>query len=883
LGVAFEGERAVAKAASGEETPLMKQYLGLKARVGDAILLYRMGDFYETFGQDAVDTAKILGITLTQRGNGAAEKIPLAGFPHHQLERYMPRLVSAGRKVAVCEQTEDPAQAKGIVKRDVVEIVSRGTTLHDACLDERSDNLLCALLSAGKNDPWGLAALDLTTGRFEALEGPRDAVLAELENLGPVEVVWDENLAHAPSELQDLEGQWALSAGFFPGLPAAQRSLNEHFGTVSLEGYGWQSHDPALRAAAAALRYAADEGRRNLVHVRGLWPRGQDAHLAMDGSTLRNLEILRPLHDDDKAASLTGLLDRCRTAMGSRLLRRWLARPLMSLPQISARQQAVEVLRSSRSTLESLRETLAGIPDLERLGGKLATQRVNARDLVGAARGLAHADDAGRVLVASGDPHLARLAAVLDGIAALGDGIRQLLVEAPPLSVRDGGLLKAGADAEIAALEHGAKEGREALAALQQIERDRSGIPTLKVGYNKVFGYYIEITKTHADRIPADYQRIQTLTGAERYTTPDMKRWEEQVLGADEKIKEREFLIFCQLRDALASELERIQKAAEGIAAADVLAAFAHCAEEFRWIRPEFHEGSRLDLRDLRHPVLESLHPDVPFVANDVLLDGEGPQIQLVTGPNMGGKSTYLRQTGLAVVMAQAGCPVAAGKASMPLVDRVFTRVGAADRLSRGQSTFLVEMIETANILHNATPASLVLLDEVGRGTSTFDGLSLAWAICESLHENPAIAAKTLFATHYHELTVLADRLPRVENLQVRVREHEGRIVFLHRVVPGCCDSSYGLHVARMAGVPESVLERAQGILLQLEAQELTIGRKRLPPPAEPKEPRVQLSLFGADPKLEQLADMVRGADPLRMTPMEALLMVQRLRDTLDG
>ncbi len=873
----------MAKAASGEETPLMKQYLGLKARVGDAILLYRMGDFYETFGQDAVDTAKILGITLTQRGNGAAEKIPLAGFPHHQLERYMPRLVSAGRKVAVCEQTEDPALAKGIVKRDVVEIVSRGTTLHDACLDERSDNLLCALLSGGRTEPWGLAALDLTTGRFEALEGPRDAVLAELENLGPVEVVWDESMSHAPNELQDLEGQWALTAGFFPGLPAAQRSLNEHFGTVSLEGFGWQNHDPALRAAAAALRYAADEGRRNLVHVRGLWPRGQDAHLAMDGSTLRNLEILRPLHDDDKTASLTGLLDRCLTAMGSRLLRRWLARPLMSLPGISARQQAVEVLRASRASLESLRETLAGIPDLERLGGKLATQRVNARDLVGAARGLAHADEAGRVLVGSGDPYLSRLSVVLDGIASLGDGIRQLLVEAPPLSVRDGGLLKPGADPEIVALEHGAKEGREALAALQQIERDRSGIPTLKVGYNKVFGYYIEITKTHADRIPTDYQRIQTLTGAERYTTPDMKRWEEQVLGADEKIKEREFLIFCQLRDALASDLERIQKAAEGIAAADVLASFAHCAEEFRWVRPEFHEGSRLDLRELRHPVLESLHPDVPFVANDVLLDGDGPQIQLVTGPNMGGKSTYLRQTGLAVVMAQAGCPVAAAKASMPLVDRVFTRVGAADRLSRGQSTFLVEMIETANILHNATPASLVLLDEVGRGTSTFDGLSLAWAICESLHENSAIAAKTLFATHYHELTVLADRLPRVENLQVRVREHEGRIVFLHRVVPGCCDSSYGLHVARMAGVPESVLERAQGILLQLEAQELTIGKKRLPPPAEPKEPRVQLSLFGADPKLEQLADLVRGADPLRMTPMEALLMVQRLRDTLDA
>ena len=872
----------MAKAASGEETPLMKQYLGLKARVGEAILLYRMGDFFETFGQDAVDTAKILGITLTQRGNGAAEKVPLAGFPHHQLDRYLPRLVSAGRKVAVCEQTEDPAQAKGIVKRDVVEIVSRGTALHDACLDERSDNLLCALLSQEKNEPWGLAALDLTTGRFEALEGPRDAVLAELENLGPVEVLWPETLSHAPDALQDLEGQWALSAGFFPGLPAAERSLNEHFGTVSLEGFGWQGQEAALRAAAGALRYAADEGRRNLVHVRGLYPRGQDAHLAMDGSTLRNLEILRPLHDDDRTASLVGLLDRCRTAMGSRLLRRWLARPLMSLPEISARQEAVAALRARREVLDVLRDALAGIPDLERLGGKLATQRVNARDLVGAARGLVHAAEAGSILRESGDSHLRSLALVLDGIDGLGCRIRDLLLEAPPLSVREGGLLKPGVDPEIRALEDGAKEGREALAGLQQIERERSGISTLKVGYNRVFGYYIEISKANGDRVPEDYQRIQTLTGAERYTTPDMKRWEEQVLGADEKIKEREYALFCGMRDELAVHLPRIQKAGQDLSAADVLAAFAHCAEEFRWVRPEFHEGSRLDLRDLRHPVLESLHPDVPFVANDVLLDGEGPQIQLVTGPNMGGKSTYLRQTGLAVVMAQCGCPVAASKAGMPLVDRVFTRVGAADRLARGQSTFLVEMIETANILHNATPSSLVLLDEVGRGTSTFDGLSLAWAICESLHENPDIAAKTLFATHYHELTVLADRLPRVENIQVLVREHEGRIVFLHRVVPGACDSSYGLHVARMAGVPESVLERAQGILLQLEAQELTVGKKRLPPPAVPKEPKLQFSLFGADPKLETVAEMIRQADPLRMTPMEALLMVQRLRDAID-
>jgi DNA mismatch repair protein MutS len=857
---------------------MMRQYLAIKARVGEAILLYRMGDFFETFGQDAVDASRILGITLTTRGNGAAEKVPLAGFPHHQLERYLPKLVSAGRKVAVCEQTEDPAQAKGVVKRDVVEVVSRGTALSDACLDERTDSVLAALLPGEKDGPWGLGALDLTTGRFEALEGSRDVVLQELEALSPVEVVWPEQLPGPPQELSDLEGAWTLSAGFFPGLPAALRSLNEHLGTVTLEGFGWQSEDAALRAAAAALRYGADEGRRLLTHVRGLWPRGRDRHLRMDGATLRNLEILKPANDDDPRACLAGLLDRCCTPMGSRTLRRWLSRPLFDLGAIAERQDAVEVLRSSYPRLEEMRRELSSIPDLERLCGKIATQRAHARDLVGAAKGLEAADRVAAMLGAARSGLLEGFASRLSGLSELARPVLDLLVEAPPLSIRDGGLVRPGADPEIAALEDGAREGREALAGLQQIERERSGISTLKVGYNKVFGYYIEITKTHGDRIPSDYQRIQTLTGAERYTTPDMKRWEEQVLGADEKIKEREYQLFCALRDALAARLPALQEASEALASLDVLADFAFLSEEQRWIRPDFHEGSRLDLRGLRHPVLEALHPETPFVSNDVLLDNSGPQIQLVTGPNMGGKSTYLRMTGIAVAMAHAGCPVAADRASIPLVDRLFTRVGAGDRLARGQSTFLVEMIETANILHNATPRSLVLLDEVGRGTSTFDGLSLAWAIAESLHENPTIAAKTMFATHYHELTVLSERLPRLENLQVLVREHEGRIVFLHRVVPGACDGSYGLHVARMAGVPEDVLDRAKAVLLQLEAQELQIGRRKAPPPVAPKP---QLSLFSADPQLEEVGALVRSADPVRMTPMEALLFVQKLKDAL--
>ena len=870
----------MAKAASAEETPMMRQYLAMKARVGEAILLYRMGDFYETFGQDAVDASRILGLTLTARGNGAAEKVPLAGFPHHQLERYLPRLVTAGRKVAVCEQMEDPAQAKGVVKREVTEVVSRGTALSEACLDERTDSVLASILPAEGDEPWGMAALDLTTGRFEAMEGQRDAVLSELESLSPVEVLWPENLPGPPPELARLEGEWTTSAGFFPGTAAACRSLNEHLGTVTLEGFGWQAEEASLRAAAAALRYASDEGRRFLTHVRGLWPRGKTAHLRMDGSTLRNLEILRPLHDEDRQASLAGLLDRCSTSMGSRLLRRWLARPLLDLSSIASRQQAVESLRSNSPRLAEWRRELSGIPDLERLCGKIATQRAHARDLVGAARGLSSADRLGEALRRSDDGFLEALGRRLEGLAPIAAPIEAILVESPPLSTREGGLVKPGVDPEIVQLEEGARAGREALAALQQLERDRSGIPTLKVGYNRVFGYYIEITKANAERIPSDYQRIQTLTGAERYTTPDMKRWEEQVLGADEKIREREYALFCALRDGLAAHLPRIQDASEALATVDALGSFAALSEEFRWVRPEFHEGSKLDLRGLRHPVLEALHPDAPFVSNDVLLDGDGPQIQLVTGPNMGGKSTYLRMTGLAVVMAHAGCPVAADRALVPLVDKVFTRVGAADRLSRGQSTFLVEMIETANILHNATPRSLVLLDEVGRGTSTFDGLSLAWAIAESLHENPAIAAKTMFATHYHELTVLSERLPRLENLQVLVREHEGRIVFLHRVVQGACDGSYGLHVARMAGVPEDVLVRAKTVLSQLEAQELQIGRKKRTP-SEPTSDRIQLSLFSSDPSLEEVGTLLRAAEPERMTPLEALLFVEKLKLSL--
>jgi len=862
----------------------MRQYLALKAKVPDAVLLYRMGDFYETFNEDAQTIARILGITLTSRGNGAAERTPLAGFPHGQLERYLPRLVSAGCKVAVCEQTEDPAQAKGVVKRDIVEVVTRGTTLNEACLDERTDNLLGAVWP-GQNpsEPWGLGLLDLSSGSFEACEGTAEEVLAELERSNPVELLWPEFLEKAPEELAALEGGWSLASSPFPVSGIAKVQLCEQLGTTSLEGFGWTGDETSVfSAAAAALRYAGDDHRRNLSHVRALRPRARGGFLVMDGSTIRNLEVLRPLNDDNPRACLAGQLDRCRTSMGSRNLRRWLARPLSRLEEIGRRQEAVEALRGESQRLWELQRLLGEISDLERLAGRIATGRCHARDLVAAGKSLVAAQGIGESARELGVPLVTQLIEALEGAKSLGDPILAAFVETPPLSVREGGLLQPGYDALCRELSVGAREGREKLAGMQEAERIRSGIGSLKVGFNKVFGYYIEITNAHRDReLPADYQRTQTLTNAERYVTPELKRWEEMVLGAEEKIQEREYQVFCSLRDALGQNLSKVQDIAASLSAIDCLCAFAQCSEEGRWTRPDMIIDGALRAAGLRHPVLEALHPERPFVPNDVEMDPESTQLQLVTGPNMGGKSTYLRQVGILAVMAHAGCPVAADAATIPLLDRVFTRVGAADRLSRGQSTFLVEMLETANILHNATPRSLVLLDEVGRGTSTFDGLSLAWGIVESLHDEEALRPLTLFATHYHELTVLAERLPRVKNLQVRVREHDGRIVFLHRVVPGNCDSSYGLHVARMAGVPESVLTRAQGILLQLEAQELRIGRRDNPKPVPAAPP--QLSLFASDPNLETVAAMVREADPMQMTPMQALIFVQKLRDQLEA
>lgn len=870
----------MAKAAGSEETPMMKQYLALKARVPDAVLLYRMGDFFETFNEDAQTVARILGITLTTRGG--VDRTPLAGFPHHQIDRYLPKLVSAGCKVAVCEQTEDPAQAKGIVKRDIVEVVTRGTTLNEACLDERTDNLLGAIAPAETADAlWGLGLLDLSTGRFEACEGSQEEILAELERSGPVELLWPEYLDRAPEELAALEGSWSLAPSPFPAPSIAKVQLCEQLGTTSLEGFGWSGNETAaFTAAAAALRYAGDDRRRNLSHLRALHPRVRGGFLVMDGSTLRNLEVLRPLHDDDVRASLAGQLDRCRTSMGSRQLRRWLARPLCDLDGIGARQQAVEALRAESTRLWEVQKQLNEISDLERLAGRIATGRCHARDLVAAGKSLVAAQEVGRIAAELSVPLVTDLVKTLDGASALGQPLLDAFVDAPPLSVKEGGLLRPGYDPVCAELSEGAKEGREKLAGMQEAERARTGISTLKVGYNRVFGYYIEISNANRDRdLPYDYQRTQTLTNAERYVTPELKKWEELVMGAEERIQAREHDIFCQLRDCVAAELSRVQEIAQNLASLDVLSAFAECAEENRWVRPDMILEGALRAAGLRHPVLEALHPQTPFVPNDVEMDPETSQLQLVTGPNMGGKSTYLRQVGILAVMAHAGCPVAADAVTLPLLDRVFTRVGAADRLSRGQSTFLVEMLETSNILHNATPRSLVLLDEVGRGTSTFDGLSLAWGIVEALHEEEHLRPLTLFATHYHELTVLADRLPRVKNLQVKVREHEGRIVFLHRVLEGTCDSSYGLHVARMAGVPEAVLKRAQGILLQLEAQELRIGKRDTPkaPAAIP-----QLSLFASDPGLEEIGALVREADPMQMTPMQALIFVQKLKDRLE-
>ncbi|HEV8345729.1 MAG TPA: DNA mismatch repair protein MutS [Vicinamibacterales bacterium] len=874
---------------SAPATPAMRQYLDAKQQHRDAILFFRMGDFYEMFYEDALVAARALELTLTSRSKDAnGGGIPMCGVPFHAVDGYIARLVKKGFRVAICEQVEDPRKAKGIVKREVVRVVSPGTLTDAKYLDAREPAFLMAIVTAPAGRSAGVALLDLSTGEFSAAEYTGDdgmqALADELVLLKPREIV-------APK--REGDGDAVLPPIAINGLPvtplepwafeleSARRTLLDQLRAGGLEGFGLDRHPAAVAAAGGLVRYLRDSQKVDLAHVRSITYRQRSDALLIDPTTLKHLEIVEG-SEGGRSGSLLDELDRTVTTMGSRLLRSWLLRPLVALEPIRDRLDAVEELAFRTTDRGKLRETIKTVQDLERLVARAALGTAGPRDLVGLKQSLTVVPRVRALLAELQAPLVQSLVAELDDLVDVRDRIEATLIDDPPALARDGGFARDGVDPELDQLRTISRSGKQVIAEMEARERARTGIASLKVRFNRVFGYYIEVSKSNLRAVPADYHRKQTIAGGERFITPALKEYEDKVLGADERILERELEIFEALRTAVAAEAPRIQADARALATLDVLATLADDAAVNNYTKPQVHDGDDLVVADARHPVVErriSLGGD-PFVPNDIALNGSSSQLVILTGPNMGGKSTYLRQTALISVMAQAGSFVAARAAKVPIVDRIFARVGASDNIARGQSTFMVEMQETANILHSATSRSLVVLDEIGRGTATFDGLSIAWAIAEFLAANAKVRPKTLFATHYHELTDLADATPGVVNFHVAAREWKDDIIFLRKIVPGRSDRSYGIQVARLAGLPRAVIDRAREILAALERDELTRGG-RPSVSGTPSEPQRQLGLFQPPAPDDRLRGRLAAIDVDRMTPLEALALLAELKRDL--
>jgi len=848
---------------------MMRQYLALKEKHPDAILFFRMGDFYEMFLGDAELAAEVLGLTLTTRDKGKTNPIPMAGVPWHAADGYIAKLVSRGYRVAVCEQMEDPATVKGIVARDVVEIVTPGTAFNDSLVPEGRNNYVAAVVRRG--DVLGFAAADVTTGEFvledlELVRVEHDAGrLAVAEWVLPEEAETDGLPPGAPAPVR-RPGWWFEEA-------RGRRELEEHFGVQSLAGFDAADLGPALGAGGALLDYLREVRGNELGHLVRLRRLGVKDHLVLDAVTVRNLELTRPLQEDARHTTLLSVLDRTRTSLGARRLRAWLERPLRLREPIEARLDSVEELTQRPDEAAALDEVIRGFRDLERLLGRAATGKAAPRELRGLGEGARRAPAFRNAAVALTRGRFPALAADVPDLAALGDRVCEALADEPPAAPGDGGVFRPGFDPRLDELRDRARGSKEWIARLQASERKTTGIGSLKVGYNKVFGYYLEVTRAHADKVPAHYIRKQTLVGGERYVTPELKEEEEKILGAEERLRRLEIELYTALRAEVVARAADIQTLADLVAEGDALGSLARAALEGRYRRPTLSDDASLRLVEARHPVVERLLPGGEFVPNDLDLDASRRQIAIITGPNMAGKSTYLRQAGLITIMAHMGSFVPASEAVVGLTDRVFTRVGASDSIARGQSTFLVEMQETATILNAAGPRSLVLLDEVGRGTSTYDGLSLAWAVTEHLHHRREGSPRTLFATHYHELTGLAEQLPRVVNLNVEVREWNGKVIFLRKIVPGAADKSYGIHVAELAGLPPEVVARAREVLARLER-----GRQAL---GEPRTPDPQLRLF--EPVGGELLEELAALDPDRLTPLESLELIAKWKERYGG
>jgi DNA mismatch repair protein MutS len=866
-------------------TPMMQQYKDAKAACGDALLLFRMGDFYELFFDDARVAAERVGLTLTSRDKNSDNPVPMAGFPHHQLESYLGKLIAHGLRVAICEQVEDPKQAKGLVKRDVTRVVTPGTLTDDSLLDPYESNYLAAVITErpgrGDSSGLGMAWVELSTGRFHAASLSRTRLVDELGRIQPAECLVVED--HTPSELAGLNGmmvtprpawEWALDAG--------RQTLTEHFGTAGLDGFGFVDEDAlAIRAAGAILAYLNETQRASLDHIDRLLPYRTGQCMEIDQATRRSLEITRTLRDGRREGSLLSVIDQTVSAMGTRLLADWIANPLTDVAAINDRFDAVEELLHQPSSGHQLQAELKGIYDMPRLLARVATGRTNPRDLSFIAATLQRLPVIRDRLSALSSARMRQLSAGLDLCPELCEALVASLQDECPLTAREGNFIRPGYNVELDELRQLASGGKEWIANYQAQQLETTGISSLKVGFNKVFGYYIEVTNTHRDKVPADFIRKQTLKNAERYITPELKEYEEKVLSADERAKGGEYELFVQLRDQVQAAAKRLQATADVLAQVDVLVALADLAQRQGYCRPLVVAEPTLEILDGRHPVLDIVEPQGTFVPNDAVCNESNGVILLITGPNMAGKSTYIRQVALLTLMAQAGSFVPARQATIGVADRIFARVGASDELSKGQSTFMVEMTETARILHTATARSLVILDEIGRGTSTYDGLSLAWAIIEHLHDQ--IQCRTLFATHYHELTDLSQTLSLVRNLNVAVKEWQDDVVFLHKIVVGAADKSYGIHVARLAGIPSTVNERAKQILARLESEHLDgAGRPKIPPPhVHRPSGDIQLTLFGSAE--HPLLDELRELDIDRLTPLDALMRIESWKQRLQA
>lgn len=862
-------------------TPMMIQYNEIKSRYSDCILFYRMGDFYELFGDDAIVSSKVLGITLTRRNNGKSGQTPLCGFPHHSAERYVPKMVNAGYKVAICEQIEDPKEAKGIVKRDVIEVITAGTTLNESTLDASTNTYLCAILpnSTLSEEHCALAILDISTGEFQVTEGDFAQIESELYRLSPREVLvpaMENDLLEFVETISQQEKLcitplidiWYESEG-------AHSSLLKQFKTDSLDAYGLEGRELCIRASGAVLQYALDQKKTNLDHLDRIQWRSLGDSMNLDPQTLRNLELIKPLNADDPKSTLVHVLDHTVTAMGARKLKRWISHPLLSVNQIHQRHDAIDELLSNPIFVDDIKVELREIMDIERLIGRLGSGRANARDLIALGKSLAQSSRVAILIKNSKNDFFKSLQLNEQRLSELGQNLLSYFTDEPPITLREGKLIRENASKELDELNLGIKDARIWLSGLEAREKERTGIPTLKIGFNKVFGYYLEVTSQHHEKVPAEYIRKQTLANAERFISPEMKEYETQILNAEGEINTLEYKLFSAKRDEAAQWCSELRNVADQIAKLDSILSLSIAAARENYTRPSMEDSANLEIFGGFHPVIKASNPEMQFITNDVQMNPISQQIMLITGPNMAGKSTYLRQTGLIVLMAQIGSFVPASSARIGIVDRIFTRVGASDRLARGQSTFMVEMVETANILHNASDKSLILLDEIGRGTSTFDGLALAWAIIEDLHNDPKRAGKTLFATHYHELTVLDNQLERLANFHITVKEYQGKLVFLRKIIEGACDSSYGIQVAEMAGLPKEVIFRAKRILHRLES-----GQKEVSVIEEIK-PETQQDLFSGPSLTEDeimAIDEIKRKDFNTLSPMDALSFLADLK-----